>query len=54
MDNYVSEKGYHSQWIERDANSFSQRVMNNNKDSINKILNIDFEWSITWQKLDFN
>lgn len=40
--------GYGSQWIERDANSFMQRVMNNNKEKINEILGIDFEWNCIW------
>lgn len=48
--NYIdaSGDGYDSQWIERDANNFTQRVMNNNKSEINEILGIEFEWDCAW------
>lgn len=48
-ENYISSgEGYSTQWIERDANSFSQRMMNKNKEQINEILNIDFDWNCIW------
>lgn len=40
--------GYESQWIERDANHFAQRLMNKNISEINRILDIEFEWQCTW------
>lgn len=44
----VDKPGYHSQWIERDANHFTQRFMNKNKDKINEILKINENWVCTW------
>lgn len=54
-EDYIHEgNGYGSQWIERDANQFAQRMMNNNKERISEILGIDFEWYSTWGKLTVN
>ncbi|WP_303984218.1 DUF3920 family protein [Niallia circulans] len=45
----AGNKGYSSQWCERDANAFAQRFMNNNKKEINKILGItDIDWDCLW------
>lgn len=45
----AGNKGYSSQWCERDANAFAQRFMNNNKEEINKILGItDIDWDCLW------
>lgn len=51
--NYISgaKVGYSEQWVERDANGFAQRMMNNNKDRINEILDIKFSWDCTWGML---
>lgn len=48
--NYIQggESGYSAQWIERDANAFAQRMMNNNKKKINEILGIELNWDCTW------
>lgn len=50
----TNEEGYHSQWIERDACGFAQRMMNNNKKEINRILDISFEWDCTWGNFTIN
>lgn len=48
-EDYIPEgNGYASQWIERDANKFAQRMMNNNKEKINEVLGIDFGWHCSW------
>ncbi|MGG0667769.1 hypothetical protein ABE073_04485 [Lederbergia citrisecunda] len=49
-DSYVpaGREGYHSQWIERDANKFAQRIMNSNKQNISYALGISFDWECIW------
>lgn len=44
----TDKNGYRSQWIERDANMFAQRMLEKNRDSINTILGIDFDWKSCW------
>lgn len=50
VEKYISSgnKGYENQWVERDANAFTQRMMNNNKKKINEILGIEFDWNCIW------
>jgi len=46
---YAGNRGYSSQWCERDANAFAQRFMNKHKEQINDILNInDIDWECLW------
>lgn len=40
--------GYHSQWVERDANKFAQRFMEKYKEYIDAILGIPFVWRCCW------
>jgi hypothetical protein len=49
----VGKKGYHSQWIEKDANKFAQRFMNKNKEKINEILEINTDWKCVWGRFYF-
>lgn len=54
-DSYIpSGKGYDSQWTERDANLFAQRMMNKNKQEINRILGIGFDWECIWGSFSVN
>lgn len=47
--NYIPKgKGYATQWIEKDANMFAQRMMNKHHDTINEILKIDVNWRCEW------
>lgn len=48
--NYIGVigKGYGSQWVERDANKFAQRMMNKYNKEINNILGINFEWYMNY------
>lgn len=49
----AGNKGYHSQWIERDANKFAQRYMDKNKEKINDILGINMKWECVWGRFYF-
>ncbi|WP_137743359.1 DUF3920 family protein [Robertmurraya siralis] len=44
----ANKNGYHSQWVEKDANKFATRFMNRYKDKINGILNQDVNWYCIW------
>ena len=45
----AGNKGYSSQWCERDANAFAQRFMNKHKEQINDILKINgIDWECLW------
>lgn len=46
---YISYgKGYESQYIERDANKFSTRMLNKHMEDIYKILDLDFIYVALW------
>lgn len=44
----TGRNGYQSQWVERDANMFAQRMIEKHRNSINTILSIDFLWQSCW------
>ncbi|MEI2465121.1 DUF3920 family protein [Niallia taxi] len=45
----AGNRGYSSQWCERDANAFAQRFMNKHKEQINDILKINgIDWECLW------
>lgn len=56
VEKYTSEKlnghGYDTQWVERDANKFTQRFMNRYRNKINEILKINnLNWEYQWDRL---